>query len=149
MERKPVDVATVLADSLQAIAAPCMAQRVSLTHELAPGPWNVSGDATRLRQSFDNLLRNALEAQPEGGTIHVTAQKDDAELVLRFADAGPGVPPERQEELFQFGNTTKSGGSGIGLPLSQLVAEAHGGSLAYEEREGGAVFRVKLPLEVN
>jgi signal transduction histidine kinase len=149
MARKPVDVAAVLAESLQAITAPCMAQRISLTHELAPGPWNVSGDATRLRQSFDNLLRNALEAQPEGGAIHVTAQKDDAELVLRFTDAGPGVPPERREELFQFGITTKSGGSGIGLPLSQLVAEAHGGSLAYEEREGGAVFRVKLPLEVN
>jgi signal transduction histidine kinase len=149
MERKSVDVAGVLGESLEAIAALCGTQKISLTHELAPGPWNVLGDATRLRQSFDNLLCNALEAQPDGGIIHVSVKKDDAELVLRFSDAGPGVPPERREELFQFGKTTKPGGSGIGLPLSQLVAESHGGSLAYEEREGGAIFRVTLPLEVN
>jgi signal transduction histidine kinase len=149
MERKPVDVAGVLAQSLEAMAAPCAAQKILLTQELAPGPWNVQGDATRLRQSFDNLLRNALEAQPDGGAIHVTAQKDGPQLVLRFTDNGPGVPRERREELFEFGKTTKAGGSGIGLPLSQLVAESHGGSLAFEERDGGAAFRVTLPLEVN
>jgi signal transduction histidine kinase len=149
MERAPIDVAGVLAESLAAIKAPCAAQKISLTDELAPGPWNIAGDATRLRQSFDNLLRNAMEAQPEGGAIHVSAEKDDAEVVLRFADGGPGVPRDKREELFQFGKTTKAGGSGIGLPLSQLIAEAHGGALTYEEREGGAVFRMTLPLEVN
>jgi signal transduction histidine kinase len=149
MERKPVDVAGVLAQSLEAIAAPCAAQKIVLTQELAPGPWNIQGDATRLRQSFDNLLRNALEAQPDGGAIHVRAEKEGPQLVLRFTDNGPGVPRERREELFEFGKTTKAGGSGIGLPLSQLVAESHGGSLAFEERDGGAVFRVTLPLEVN
>jgi len=59
------------------------------------------------------------------------------------------VPREKREELFEFGKTTKAGGSGIGLPLSQLVAESHGGSLEFEERDSGAVFRVTLPLEVN
>jgi signal transduction histidine kinase len=149
LEHRPVDVAGILVESLEAIKAPCAAQKISLTHDLAPGPWNVAGDATRLRQSFDNLLRNAMEAQPEGGVIHVSAQKDDAELVVRFADSGPGVPLDQREDLFQFGKSTKVGGSGIGLPLCQLIAEAHGGSLAYEESEAGAVFRVSLPLEVH
>jgi signal transduction histidine kinase len=149
MERSPVDVAAVLGASLEAIVAPCAIQKIALTKVLAPGPWNIQGDATRLRQSFDNLLRNAMEAQPDGGAIHVTAEKDGAQLVLRFADNGPGVPLERREELFQFGKTTKVGGSGIGLPLSQLVAESLGGSLSHEERNGGAVFRMSLPLEVN
>jgi signal transduction histidine kinase len=79
----------------------------------------------------------------------VSAQKDDAELVVRFSDSGPGVPLDQREDLFQFGKSTKVGGSGIGLPLCQLIAEAHGGSLAYEESEAGAVFRVSLPLEVH
>jgi two-component system sensor kinase FixL len=58
------------------------------------------------------------------------------------------VPFERRAELFEFGKTTKVGGSGIGLPLSQLIAEAHGGSLAYQENNGsGATFRLTLPLE--
>ncbi len=149
MERNPVDVAGVLAASLEAIAAPCATQKITLTQDLAPGPWIIPGDATRLRQSFDNLLRNAMEAQPQGGAIHVTAEIDGRQIVLRFADNGPGVPPERREQLFEFGKTTKPGGSGIGLPLAQLVAESHGGSVAYEERKGGAVFRVTLPLEEN
>jgi len=149
MARKPLDVASVLAESLEAIKASCSTQKIALTHNLPSGPWNILGDATRLRQSFDNLLRNALEAQPHGGAIDVSGEKDDAQLILRFADAGPGVPPERREELFEFGKTTKPGGSGIGLPLAQLVTESHGGSLVYEERDGGAVFRVTLPLEVN
>jgi signal transduction histidine kinase len=149
MARKPLDVAGVLAESLEAIKASCSTQKIALTHNLPSGPWNILGDATRLRQSFDNLLRNALEAQPHGGAIDVSGEKDDAQLILRFADAGPGVPPERREELFEFGKTTKPGGSGIGLPLAQLVTESHGGSLVYEERDGGAVFRVTLPLEVN
>jgi signal transduction histidine kinase len=149
LERKAVDVAAVLAQALETIAAPCATQKVALTQELAPGPWNIQGDATRLRQSFDNLLRNALEAQPDGGAIRVTAEKDGPQLVLRFADNGPGVPRETREELFEFGKTTKAGGSGIGLPLSQLIAESHGGSLVLEESDGGAVFRVTLPMEVN
>jgi signal transduction histidine kinase len=149
MERKPIDVAAVLAESLETIQASCAAQNISLTQELPAGPWGAQGDATRLRQSFDNLLRNALEAQPDGGAIHVKAEKQGGQLVLRFADHGPGVPSETREELFEFGKTTKPGGSGIGLPLAQLVIESHGGSLAYEESLGGAVFRVTIPLEVN
>jgi signal transduction histidine kinase len=149
LERKPVDVAAVLAQSLEAVTAPCAAQKITLTQDLAPGPWNLQGDATRLRQSFDNLLRNALEAQPDGGAIHVSAEKVGPQLVLRVADNGPGVPFERREELFEFGKTTKAGGSGIGLPLSQLIAESHSGSLVLEKADGGAVFRLTLPLEVN
>ena len=148
MERKVIDVAQILGESLEAIKAPGIVQKISVTHDLAAGPWQVVGDATRLRQAFDNLLRNAVEAQPNGGALHVTAEKAGSELVVRFADQGPGVPLEQRGQLFEFGKTTKPGGSGIGLPLSQLIAESHGGSLSYEE-SAGAVFRITLPLEVN
>jgi signal transduction histidine kinase len=149
MNRKPVDVAPVLVQSLAAIAAPCAARGVALAQDLVPGTWTTQGDATRLRQAFDNLLLNALEAQPDGGTIYVTAQKDGSQLILRFVDNGPGIPPERRHELFEFGKSTKAGGSGIGLPLSQLIAESHGGSLVLEESSQGAAFRLCLPLEGN
>jgi two-component system CheB/CheR fusion protein len=102
-----------------------------------------------LRQTFDNLLRNAMEAQPDGGEVTVTAKAEGAQLIIDISDAGPGVPPEQRAEIFEFGKTTKATGSGIGLPLSQLIVEAHGGSLAYQERNGsGATFRVQLPMEV-
>ena len=150
MERKPIDVAEVLNTSLEAFGSTCVAKRINISKDLAPGPWQIQGDASRLRQSFDNLLRNAMEAQPEGGEIRVSATKTANELIVDISDTGPGVPPERRGELFEFGKTTKVGGSGIGLPLSQLIVESHGGSLVYQDRNGsgsGATFRVTLPVE--
>jgi signal transduction histidine kinase len=147
MEHKPVDVAEVLRTSLAAIGSACAAQSISLIEEKLQGPWQVQGDATRLRQAFDNLLRNAMDAQPDGGEIRVVAEKDDSRLLVDINDAGPGVSPEQEPELFEFGKTTKNSGSGIGLPLSQLIVEAHGGSLTYQGNGNGATFRLILPLQ--
>jgi signal transduction histidine kinase len=150
MERKPLDLLEVLEASLEAVVSTCAAQKISLIKDLTPGPWRVQGDGARLRQAFDNLLRNAMEAQPNGGSIRITARKNEDELILDFADAGPGISPERRANLFDFGNSTKAGGSGIGLPLSQLIIESHGGSLVYQEGNGsveGATFRLTLPTE--
>jgi signal transduction histidine kinase len=152
MQRQPLDAAAVLLASLDDIASPCAHQNITLVKEVIPGPWSIQGDPTRLRQAFDNLLRNAMEAQPNGGEIRVTAIKKDSELIMQFADSGPGVPPEQRESMFEFGHTTKANGSGIGLPLSQLIMESHGGSLTYQDRNGsgsGATFRLTLPLEAN
>ncbi len=152
MERKTTDVFEVLATSLEAAAAQCTPKNISLKKDLVPGPWLIQGDGTRLRQCFDNLLRNAMEAKPDGSNIRVTASKNAKELVLRFIDSGPGVAPEQRAELFEFGKTTKIGGSGIGLPLSQLIVEYHGGTLVYEDQNGaiaGASFRLTLSLEGN
>lgn len=150
MEKKPIDVAGVLNASLDAAGSLCAGKNIQLSKQLAEGPWEIQGDETRLRQTFDNLLRNAMEAQPGGGEIRVSAVMKGGELIVDISDAGPGVPPERRAEIFEFGKTTKAGGSGIGLPLSQLIVESHGGSLVYQDRNGngrGATFRVTLPLE--
>lgn len=149
MERNPVDVAEILKTSLEAIGSACERQKITVTEERIQGPWQIQGDATRLRQAFDNLLRNAIEAQPDGGEIHVAANKDQTQLSVDIKDAGPGVSAEQQSALFEFGKTTKSGGSGIGLPLSQLILEAHGGSLTYLGNGNGATFRLTLPLEAS
>jgi len=149
MDRKTIDVAEVLHTSLEAVGSACTAKKINLTKELVPGPWQLQGDATRLRQTFDNLLRNAMEAQPDGGEIHVKVNATGTQLTVDISDAGPGVPPERRAEMFEFGKTTKVGGSGIGLPLSQLIVESHGGSLVYQDRNGsgGATFRLTLPTQ--
>jgi signal transduction histidine kinase len=150
LEKNAVDLALVLSESVDAVKTQCAAQKVVLEVNAPPAPWPLQGDATRLRQAFDNLLRNALEAQPGGGLIKVTAHKNGAQITLDFADAGPGVPADRRASLFEFGSSTKKGGSGIGLALSQLIMEAHGGSLQYEngkEASQGAMFRVTLPLK--
>jgi signal transduction histidine kinase len=89
-----------------------------------------------------------MEAQPEGGEIIVSAIADGTQLTIDFSDSGPGVPEDQRSEIFEFGKTTKIGGSGIGLPLSQLIVESHGGSLVCQARNGsGATFRMQLPME--
>jgi len=150
MEKKSVDVAEVLAMSLESVRADCAAKKITLAAEVLREPWPIQGDATRLRQTFDNLLRNAIEAQPNGGDIKVEAKTNGDQLIVDISDHGPGVPPERRSEIFEFGKTSKVGGSGIGLPLSQLIVEAHGGSLSYQDRNNdgnGATFRISLPME--
>jgi len=150
MEKKSVDVAEVLAMSLESVRADCAAKKITLAAEVLREPWPIQGDATRLRQTFDNLLRNAIEAQPNGGDIKVEAKTNGDQLIVDISDHGPGVPPERRSEIFEFGKTSKAGGSGIGLPLSQLIVEAHGGSLSYQARNNdgnGATFRISLPME--
>jgi len=150
MEKKSVDVAEVLAMSLESVRADCAAKKITLAAEVLREPWPIQGDATRLRQTFDNLLRNAIEAQPNGGDIKVEAKTNGDQLIVDISDHGPGVPPERRSEIFEFGKTSKVGGSGIGLPLSQLIVEAHGGSLSYQARNNdgnGATFRISLPME--
>src|SRR4029079_15395223 len=86
-----------------------------LAAEVLREPWPIQGDATRLRQSFDNLLRNAIEAQPNGGDMKVEAKTNGDQLIVDISDRGPGVPPERRSEIFEFGKTSKVGGSGIGF----------------------------------
>jgi signal transduction histidine kinase len=150
MEKKSVDVAEVLAMSLESVRADCATKKITLAAEVLREPWPIQGDATRLRQTFDNLLRNAIEAQPNGGDIKVEAKTNGDQLIVDISDHGPGVPPERRSEIFEFGKTSKAGGSGIGLPLSQLIVEAHGGSLSYQDRNNdgnGATFRISLPME--
>jgi signal transduction histidine kinase len=149
LERQPVNLAQVLSASLEAVTAQCAVQGITLSTDLPLGPWPLQGDSRRLRQAFDNLLRNAIEAQPDGGTIRVTGEHSGNEIILRLSDSGPGIRPERRATIFEFGHSTKPGGTGIGLPLSQLIVEAHGGTLRYDEASGsaaGATFRMSLPL---
>ena len=147
LNRETLDLAQVLEASLEAIMAQCTAQRIDIKAALPPAPWVMEGDPGRLRQAFDNLLRNAVEAQPDGGAIEVIGQRSGGQIILRFKDHGPGIPPERLATIFDFGDSTKPGGSGIGLCLSQLIVEAHGGMLEYEQNGNvGATFRLSLPL---
>jgi signal transduction histidine kinase len=147
LERRPLDLAQVLEASVEAVLAQCTAQAIAITMDIPSGPWVLEGDSHRLRQAFDNLLRNAVEAQPDGGAIEITGRRNGGQITLCFKDAGPGIPPERLATIFDFGQSTKPGGSGIGLCLSQLIVEAHGGTLQYEDAaDSGAVFRLTLPL---
>ena len=118
------------------------------------GEMNIRGDRVRLRQVLDNLLSNALKYSPDGEVIIVRVEAEE-EIRVIVEDHGAGIPKEREEVLFElFGRAdasddAKVSGLGLGLPISQRIAAAHGGGIRFEQRSGGpgAVFTLWLPCE--
>lgn len=107
----------------------------------------VSVDPDQVRDAVENLLRNAVEAMPEGGDLRIGARVEGGELHLRIADSGTGIPCEVQEKLFEPLVTTKPLGLGLGLTTTRALVENQGGSITCESAPGlGTCFEVMLPI---
>ncbi len=107
---------------------------------------HVRAHAQPLQGALGNVLINAAQAQDGEGTIDVTLEVDSRRAMIRVRDAGPGVPPERREEVFRPFYTTKEAGTGLGLAEVRRAIEAAGGAISLEEVDEGACFRMELPL---
>ena len=112
----------------------------------------VRGDAERLTQAFDNLIRNAIKYSPGGEPVHVTLRRDGERYAVSIVDRGIGVPPEELNRLFRrFSRGTnarkaKIAGTGIGLFIVKTIIERHGGSVEARSSLGeGSTFDVFLP----
>ena len=104
-------------------------------------------DPSKMRRVLDNLVRNAMEAMPEGGNLAISAERMGSEAVIKVSDTGVGIPEEAMRRLFKPFNTTKNGGLGLGLAYCKMAVEAHGGSITAESKVGeGTTFTVTLPL---
>ena len=113
-----------------------------------PASYPVRGDATELREVVTNLIKNALEVLDDGGAIQVDVWSVDGVVKLAVADNGPGIDPETLPHIFEPFFTTKGeSGTGLGLCLSQQIAERHRGSLSVDSTQGsGTTFTLALPL---
>ncbi len=113
----------------------------------------VLGDPEQLRQVFSNLIRNAVDHTPPATAIEIDVRSDDGHAVIEVRDHGPGVPPDADDQLFERfwrpegGRTRGRGGAGLGLAIVRAIVQSHGGEVhAYNAEDGGAVFRVTLPV---
>jgi PAS domain S-box-containing protein len=109
----------------------------------------VNGSPNQLKQIFLNLIANARQAMPNGGTVHVEVHREGDYAVASVSDDGPGIAPHVLNRVFEPFFTTKrlTGGTGLGLSVSLGIAESHGGSLTASSEVGrGAKFTLCLPL---
>jgi two-component system NtrC family sensor kinase len=108
-------------------------------------------DPARLRRVLCNLAWNARDAMPDGGRLDIEVRREEAALRIACTDSGPGVAPEVRPRLFtEFATFGKANGTGLGLALSRSIVEEHGGSLRYEDAEGGgARFVALLPQPLS
>jgi signal transduction histidine kinase len=131
-------------------------QNVQLVRELAPDLPEVMGEATQLEQAFLNLILNAAEAMPEGGTLtissralrRVRAALSPTEVAVEFKDTGQGMSEEQRRRAFaSVLHTTKRRGTGLGLAIVARVVETHRGRVVLKSRTGrGTTVRVVLPV---
>jgi two-component system sensor histidine kinase KdpD len=108
-------------------------------------------DGVLLQQAFFNVLENAAKHTSDGEAIDISAWQDGDAVVVEIADRGPGLPPGSEEQVFDKfyrASGAAARGTGLGLPIARGIVVAHGGTLVGENREGGgAVFRMRLPIE--
>lgn len=134
-------------DRVAAIAAPEFGRKkIELSVEDRSGGATVFGDPDQLYQACLNLILNATDAMPDGGTIRASVRATEETVSLTISDEGAGVPDAIRQEIFNPFFTTKAKGTGLGLAKVQSVAEAHGGSTACVCEPGrGAAFTITLP----
>jgi signal transduction histidine kinase len=121
---------------------------VRFVADLDPELHSIRADEELLRQSFLNILLNACQAMPQGGTVRVTTALDQGEYArVTISDEGTGIPAEDYEKIFTLYYTTKVGGTGIGLSLAYRIFQLHDGSIDVSSEVGkGTTFVIRLPL---
>jgi signal transduction histidine kinase len=142
--RTSVDVGSLVRARADALTPWAALRRVTIT---AAGGGRAVCDADALARAVDNVLRNGVEASPEGGAVDATIEELAGTIHVRIADHGPGVPDGRAGEIFEPFFTTKPDGTGLGLAISQAIARAHGGDLTYARE--GSTTRLELTLPAD
>ncbi len=151
-QRRPASLAEVI-DGALAVAGPgASARGVSLRSDVPEDLPPLPLDVQLLHQALLNLVRNAIQALPPGGTVTVRARLEQRDATnfarIEVEDDGPGIPPELADRVFQPFFTTRAAGSGLGLAVVKRIAESHGAQLTLESPPGhGATFVLALPVD--
>jgi signal transduction histidine kinase len=149
IQNKPVDIRSVISESLALVAHDMKVRQIEATVDLPPTPCIVDGDQVLLVQVFVNLLRNAIDALaerlPATRRIAIASKVTTPDVEVSVHDNGTGLPPTILGTLFNPFVTTKPNGLGIGLAIVQRIVHAHGGTVAaHANADGGATFTVTL-----
>jgi signal transduction histidine kinase len=140
-----VDLGALVRDAGERGRSLAAARGVQLDVE-APAAGTALVDPAQLRQALDNLVRNAVDATPEGGLVLLAARREDGGHVVEVRDTGRGIEPDHLPRIFDLYFTTKADGTGVGLAVTQQIVTAHGGTIEVDSRPGaGTTMTVRLP----
>ncbi|MBZ5562672.1 MAG: HAMP domain-containing protein [Acidobacteriia bacterium] len=148
----PCDLKATVKNALALVEKQAQRLGITIVADLPENLPSLHLDAAQMQTCFLNILTNAVQAMPQGGTIRVTAEEVDEGdqpglLELRFADTGPGIPPEDREKVFAPFYSTKATGFGLGLAITKKIVEDHGGRVYVADGPiPGTVLVLELPL---
>ncbi len=141
-----VDLRRVIEDVSQ-LAAPDAAQHlVAIARHMPDQRLPIKVDVDLMKQAILNVVLNGVQAMPEGGTLTISARRENNAIIAEVRDQGSGIPQELHDKIFELYFTTKKDGSGIGLAQTYQVLQWHYGSVDFESGEGeGTTFRFQIP----
>jgi signal transduction histidine kinase len=144
---EPCQVREVVEAALEPLRASAVSRNIEVICEL-PDSDEIAVERSRVERVIGNIVGNAIEAMPGGGTIRVSAVREESSMLIVVRDTGPGISPHIAARLFQpFVSAGKNNGLGLGLALSRQTVLDHGGSLWVESNPGqGAAFFVRFPM---
>jgi two-component system sensor histidine kinase HydH len=144
---EPTDVGALIEGTLTLLLS-THPQPVTLKATLPPRLSPVVLDPNEFRRAIVNIVRNALEAMPSGGTLEVAADLSDEHLTVTIRDSGPGIAEHVKEQIFTPFFTTKDQGTGLGLAIAHKIVEGHRGVIEVDTAPGaGSAFTIRIPLE--
>ncbi|HEV2523057.1 MAG TPA: ATP-binding protein [Candidatus Acidoferrales bacterium] len=147
MHQEETDLKEILQEILSVQKPQFDKANIKLETHYAPDVPLVQVDKQLLRQALINLIVNAVEAMPGGGSLTVSLGRRGEMAEIEIRDTGRGIPPEHQKRIFQLFFTTRPGGSGIGLASAFRTVQLHNGSIDFESEVGrGTTFRIGLPV---
>ena len=143
-----LDITDMVAETLDLFQAHLRGRRIELVRRTDQQDLSANGNRGRLQQVLMNLLLNAVDAMPEGGTLTVAARGENGRIQIEVADTGCGIAPEHLDRIYDPFFTTKprGQGTGLGLSVSYGIVKEHAGTLAVESAQGeGSRFLISLP----
>lgn len=145
-EFSPVDLQETVVEVLNFMRPEIETRKVEVKCSWSTPFPTVSGNREQLKQAFYNIIRNAVQAMSNGGTLAIYGYSTPEFRVLEFADSGGGMTPEALREMFIPFKTTKAGGSGIGTMIIERVCREHGAEFGVvSEADRGTVFQLRFP----
>lgn len=148
LHREPVDPDVLIEDVVRSFEGQARTAGVTVRADVPTDLPIMDLDPVRVHEVLANLMANALRHTPVGGSVAISGVTEDAWLVIRVIDTGPGIDADLIPHVFErFVKAPGSGGSGLGLAIARSLVEAHGGTLEVEATgSAGTTFRLKLPL---
>jgi signal transduction histidine kinase len=114
--------------------------------EFAENLGTIAADPDLLHRALSNLVLNAMDAMPNGGTLTLRTRRDDGKAIIEVADTGSGLTPEECERIFTPYYTSKQHGTGLGLAIVQSIVSDHHGRISVQSEPGkGTTFVIELP----
>jgi two-component system, NtrC family, sensor histidine kinase HydH len=147
IQRSMEDLRQIIGETLDVMATTAAERGITVKSQVSEDLPSISMDADRIKQVLINLVVNAIQASPDGGSVGLRGYRKGRALIIDVSDSGCGIPDDKKEEVFLPFVTTKKQGTGLGLCIVKKIVEAHDGYLkVLDNSDKGVTFRVVIPM---